>query len=1536
MRFITAIISFICISPFFGQDKGVWMHPNKGQWNDQILYKVDLDYGEMYVEKDQFTFALNDFKQIMSHNHHSEKESIISEKKVIQSHIIKSTFIHSSWKGNVQESEVSTFYRNYFQGNDQSKWKTKINSFQLIQMNEFYPNIDLVLDSKVDHFKYSFVIKPNTDPGIIEYEITGANSVKLSENGHLLIETIFGNIIEEKPIAWTVSSEHKNDVPINFKLNGNRVSFELPKGYNHDETLIIDPSLLFSTFSGSTADNWGMTATPDTQGNLLAGGIVFNDGGKYPATVGAYNTTTNGGDSYVFGGQIQGFDIAISKFNTTGTQLLYATYLGGASNEAPHSLVTNSNGDLFIMGVTSSNNFPTSSDAFDKSFNGGPDIIVNELYYKGADIFIAKLSNDGSQLLGSTYMGGAESDGVNIGDLEYNYGDPFRGEIIDGADGYVYISSSSRSTDFPVKNGFQTNLNGIQDGVIFKLTDDLSSLSWSTYFGGSGSETSNSIQKSTNGSLYIAGGTTSADLPISFGEDLNYDGGLSDAYLLRISTSNGQNLQGTYLGYAEYDQAYFVQLDVNNDVYVYGQTESDWAITPGKYGIPNSGQFIRRYSQDLSSTIWTTMIGAGTGNPEISPTAFLVSTCGDIYLSGWGGKVNKFNSQFAKFSTTVGFPLTIDAFQSTTNGDNFYIAVLGKDATYLKYGTYMGGANGSYNHVDGGTSRFDKSGRIYHAVCGGCGKNLNGFTTTPGVFSPQNLSSNCNLAAFKFELNISTPIIGSADSVICLPDSIKFRNSISNGNSFLWDFGDGSISKSLNPTHYYANPGKYLIKLVVQDTVFCYVKDSFYFHARVIKFLPNVVTPVNPICPNTPYQLSAIGGAKYSWSPAIYLDNPLISNPIAKIDTTTTFQVIVSDICASQTFLVKLNIYPVITSLSNDTIICENLNVQLKATGGVNYTWFPTSPDLNTFNSATVICTPTQTMQYFVEITTLNGCKKIDSVVVNLHSKALKPIISDSIICIQDPINFTNPNTSSVKFNWDFGDGLNSKLFLPNHFYLNSGNYLVKVVFIDTVFCFVKDSMMVNVKVNKFNGGLSTSPQTICRNTNFQLEAFGGTSYSWTPINYLDNAAISNPIARIDTTVIFNVFVMDECGSGNYPLLLNIFDDLHQMVDDTSICIGNNVELFATGGVNYSWTPSSSLNNSLISNPTATPNFSTNYVVTITTNNNCIIKDSSFVKVFNFPPTPVLIDTIQTCIYSSFEIIASGAERYKWSPNTTINSLSNDSVSVYPRVDITYFCDFINACGLTKDSVFVDVLIPEIVPAKDTSICPTNMAKLYAKGGLKYDWYYNLNFLGSTITSDSLIVFPSETSIYTVIGIDSNSCKDTNSMLVNIFVPIDIHTSPIVFAINGDLVELTTINTPMGSYFWSPKDYLSCDTCVKTYANPNKDFLYTIEFTDTNGCKTIDKVQIKYDGLLYVPNTFTPDSPINNIFVPKGGNIKKYELSIFNRWGNLIFTSNSIEQGWDGTYKGVKCQDGTYTWKILYTDFNQITDQIVGHVNLLR
>jgi gliding motility-associated-like protein len=1288
------------------QQEGIWMHPNEGQWDKEILYKIELSIGEMYLTKEGFTYALNNFNEKKSHQNHSKETN---ENDKINFQIIKSTFIGSSWKGEKTVSKPSSFYRNYFKGNDPSKWKSNVYSYQTVELKDFYPKIDLLVEGTNENLKYSFKISPQIDPSVIQYKIDGADGYSIAENGDLHVKNRFGEIVEQKPIAWNIINGEKKNVKVKFKLTKGIVSFYFPNSYNKNYPLIIDPVLTFSTFSGSTMDNWGMTATPDLKGNLYAGGIVFTGSGSYPTTIGAFDITYNGGTNYLFISKndtfmFPGFDIAISKFNSTGTGLIYSTYFGGSENEAPHSLVVDNNGDLFVFGVSSSSDFPTTPNAFDVSFNSGPSIVENELgYTSGTDIIVAHFNSAGTALIGSTFVGGSGTDGVNIGVLNYNYGDPFRGEIIVDNAGFVYVSSTSRSTNFPTTSGLQTSLKGEQDAVILKLNSNLTSMIWSTYFGGSDFETGNSLQLSSNGKLYIAGGTSSTDLPISIGENLTYNGGISDGYILKLNCVNGSTVSGSYMGMDEYDQAYFVQLDLNNDVYIYGQTESDWPITSGLYGTPNSGQFIRKYNSNLTSISWTTMIGAGTGHVEISPTAFLVSDCFDIYITGWGGKVNISNSNQAFHSTTNGFQVTPDAFQATTNGSNFYIALLGSNASTLKYATFMGGTNSSFNHVDGGTSRFDKNGKIYHAVCASCDLPTTGFTTTPGAFSETDNGPNCNLAAFKFELNSILPLVNAPQTTVCINIPVVFKNNSQNSNAYLWEFGDGTTSTVTNPSHTYNSAGIYNAKLIASDTAGCFTADSVTFTVKIGDFQGGAIQPTTPICKGTAYQLEAYGGTKYSWTPSAVLDDPTSPTPFATIDQTTDFTVLITDSCGVDTITITLQV-------------------------------------------------------------------------------------------------------------------------------------------------------------------LST-----------------------------------------------------------YPTVTN----------DTSICIGNSVQIGVFGAASQNWSPVTTLSNTSSSSPIATPQNTTLYYVQGTTIDKCNYIDSVLVTVFFDLPTPLIPDTVKFCIEDTIMVIVGGAETYLWSPNSFINTIIGDSVLISTNTDQYYFCDFTNSCGTKTDSVYIKIDTPKITTSRDTTICPGTAANLWADGGELYSW----KPLGTIInpTSETTKVYPTKNTLYYVIGTDHFGCTDTAFVQVNLFPSILLQVCSDVYAFNGDIIKLTANSNVNGNYVWSPNNYLSCENCQITNANPNQNATYTVSFTDQNGCSKTDDVSIYYDELLYVPNTFTPDdNSFNNVFKAIGGNITEFEMLIFDRWGGLIFTSNSLDNAWDGTNKNLECPIGTYTWKITYSDNNNYKKELVGHINIVK
>ena len=1287
------ILIFCCIwVEMFAQS--VWMHPNKGQWDGRILYKIDLNQGEMYLERDGFTYFLHNAKDHHQHDKESTQQHALEHHAEIKGHVIQSKFIGSSWNNRVNEKQVSSFYRNYFLGTDTSKWRADVKSVGQVEYLDFYPGIDLWMDGSEDRWKYSFQVAPFSDASLIQFDLVGANDVFIDEAGKLHATHQFGEIMESAPVAWTIANGRKREVKVEFRLVNNRVSFGFPDGYDSTALLVIDPYLVFSTFTGATADNWGFTAAPDPLGNVFAGGIVFSAG--YPTTPGAFDVTYNTGTENGFN-----IDVTISKFNALGTALLYSTYLGGNKNETPNSIVSSPTGELYVFGVTSSTNFPMTPTSYDNSFNGGPTVTENSIPFSGTDIYITRFNANGTALLGSTYIGGNGNDGLNTSILNYNYGDQFRGEIILDPAGNVYVASSSQSTNFPVLSGSQGSLSGAQDAVIFKMNAGLSTLLWSTYFGGSANETGNSLQVGSNGSVYVAGGTTSSNLPITQGNDLTYNGGLADGYLARFNGTTGAIQAGTYMGMGEYDQTYFVQLDLDDNAYVFGQSQSAWAITPGCYGTANSGQFIRKYTPNLLTINWTTMIGGGSGNVEISPTAFLVSDCYEIYLSGWGGSINQ--SSAATNSTTFGFQCTPDAFQLNTNGSNFYVAVLAQNATSLKYATYMGGTTTSFNHVDGGTSRFDKSGRMYHAVCGACGGNDFGFTSTPGVWSPTNNSTNCNLAVFKFELNSIQAALANPLPLVCLPSPISFSNSSTNGNAFLWLFGDGNTSTALNPSHVYANAGTYDVTLIVSDT---------------------------------------------------------------------------------------------------------------------------------------------------------NGC-------------------------------------------------------------------------------FSPDSVTVTVNIGDFSGGVVNPDVFVCPGQTAQLEAYGGATYLWSPANLLSNATIPNPVATVTGNTVFTVVVGDSCGTDTLQIAVSILGLGSAVSSDTTICAGDDVPLFASGGIAYNWSPSLYLSNPTSANPIATPPVTTEYFVSITTVDGCVVSDSVTITVYQDVPNPTIPPVVQMCDGSTATITVSGATTYTWSPNYQINTLTGPTVVVSPLMDFTYYCAFTNACGTEIDSVLVNVISPTISAGNDTIVCPGESAGMWASGGVSYTWSPAAslnNAFGATV-----IATPNVSTIYTVIGTDPIGCTDSAFVEVELFPLPFVQTSPNVYAVYGDVIQLNATSPSVGVYSWSPPEFLSCATCTNPTTAPNQNITYTVTFTDENGCQAKDQVKISYDPIIYIPNTFTPDgNQFNQGFKMVASNIVSFELNIYNRWGELIYTMTDESDYWDGSYNGQICQDGTYIWKLTYTDFFQRKDVLNGHVNLIR
>lgn len=1193
-RLVLLFASLIAFSGLFAQDE-IWMRPNKGQWHNNVEYRIDIPGGHMYLEKSGFTYAFSNNGKHYDEGHHHDHPEIEDK-----SHAVKTHFVGANPSPVFEEIAPSDFYENYFYGNDPSQWVTNSVAYNEIKYLNLYESINLHLYQSKSTLKYDIIVHPGGNPSDFKVQYEGQDGLFLKDDA-LQIITSLGSITEQKPVAYQVVGGLKKKVKCNYVLSGDQMSFEFPDGYDETQILYIDPELTFSSFTGATSDNWGMTASPDQDKRLVAAGIVF--GGGYPITAGAFDGVYGGGS----------VDIGLTKFNADGSAIIFSTFIGGSGAETPHSLVTNDANELYIMGATSSTDFPVGGSPYQGTNNGGPgSISVNGISFgiNGTDIFVIKLSPGGNTLLGGTYLGGANHDGISeattgagaLRTVAANYGDQLRGEVIVDEASNVYIASTTTSNDFPVVGGPDVSLGGGQDAVVAKFNSNLSSLLWSTYLGGSDLESGNSLQLSSTGDIFVAGGTKSNDLPnTAGGVNSTFGGGVVDGYVMKYPAPAYGAPNGTYLGTSGYDQAYFVQLDIDDFVYVYGQSDGAYDTSGDNYINPGSGQFIHKLSNDLSTTEWSSVFGAGTGNVEISPTAFLVSDCYEIYIAGWGGETNQGGgSPFVSGSTTLGFPTTADAYQTTTSGSNFYLAVFSGDMDDLKYATFMGDPSSSGDHVDGGTSRFDKSGIIYHAVCAACASSGGTFPTTPGAYSTSKGASNCNLAAFQFELSQIEATLSTATPVICIPDPVEFENNSENGDTFFWDFGDGGTSTEFEPTHFYDEPGIYTVMLIVSDAAGCYTPDTAFLDVEIFLFEGEAGALSDTICPGTEVQLYALGGSSYTWGPPDVLDDPSSAEPIAIIDEETTFTVLIESVCGTTELEVTVYVYDIAGAISPDTAICVGGEASLWASGGETYSWSP--PDeFDDPTSATPTAEPVTTTYYHVEIVTVEGCLIEDSTKVLVdHDIPFPSLVDEVSICKGDSIRITAGGASDYLWEPDYAI---SDPTLHNPYVSPEVDTTYLVTFTNACGSSY-DSVRVNVIVIE---GYTSPDTTICPGDTAVLTAYGGETYQWRPGSFLSSPNSATTLSFPLRDIEYTVYITDEFGCMDTTYTTVSLYDRPEITVSPAVypIVGDTVSIWASGDGDILWSPPNYIECITCENTVVYPPQETFYMATITDHNGC-------------------------------------------------------------------------------------------------------------------------------------------------------------------------------------------------------------------------------------------------------------------------------------------------------------------------------------------
>ena len=383
---------------------------NKGQWDPQVKFKADIGTGSFFLHKTGFTVLLQDPNDLMRVQalHHggsmkgkdkillsnasssSPQNNASASDFVIHAHTYRVTFQDANEDPEIVPDKPLASYNNYFIGNDPSKWKGGCKIFQGVTYKNIYPNIDLRYYTSNGTLKYDLIIHPGGNPDKIIMNYEGADKLTI-KNNDLLIKTSVSTPKELAPVSYQIDNEGRKEVESSFFLaSPNTIRFRL-KNYSAKATLIIDPTLIFATFSGSTSTNWGFTATYGPDGSMYTGGIVGAPG--FRVSTGAYQINYKGGT----------WDVGLMKFDPKGVIREYGTYLGGSGNDYPHSLVVDPQGQLIVFGRTGST-AGTAAETFPTTKLVGPG--------GKRDIFVTKFNATGTALIGSIRIGGTADDGT--------------------------------------------------------------------------------------------------------------------------------------------------------------------------------------------------------------------------------------------------------------------------------------------------------------------------------------------------------------------------------------------------------------------------------------------------------------------------------------------------------------------------------------------------------------------------------------------------------------------------------------------------------------------------------------------------------------------------------------------------------------------------------------------------------------------------------------------------------------------------------------------------------------------------------------------------------------------------------------------------------------------------------------------------------------------------------------------------------------------------------------------------------------------
>jgi gliding motility-associated-like protein len=765
--------------------------------------------------------------------------------------------------------------------------------------------------------------------------------------------------------------------------------------------------------------------------------------------------------------------------------------------------------------------------------------------------------------------------------------------------------------------------------------------------------------------------------------------------------------------------------------------------------------------------------------------------------------------------------------------------------------------------------------------------------------------------------------------------------STGNPDTYRWDFGDPASGASNTsgmqiPTHTFTTAGIYNVKLVVSIQGQCI--DSVTKPISVFPgFFPGFITSP-ALCVGQPVQFTDTTKTNYgvvdSWRwdfgdpPPIFSDTSHLQNPLYTYNQSGNYSVELkvtnSKGCEKTIFIpITVSDLPVIDIFPADTIYCGLDSIQLTGTGTGSFSWTPNTNIIGA-NTATPSVFPLTATKYYATLTNAAGCKNKDSVTVTPKRDLANGFTGPSPICEEDTVTLTGTSNYAPYVTWQWSPAATVESptsSVTRVFPSVTTNYTLLTTW--GKHCIINASKIITVKPLAIPDA-GPSPAICGGQQSAQLNAGGGNTYSWSPPTGLSDPTIRNPIASPGSTTIYTVSVgVTGCPKTRDDSLIVYVRDLPPLtlINDTLICNIDTLQLTTTGAGAYNWSPNYMISSTSISSPLVSPDISTKYFVSLTDAFGCRTNDSVFVDVKDHVSLFVGNDTTLCRTDGFFLNTISDALHYKWTPATYLNFDTAKRPFAIPLTSTTYH--LVANIGKCQSQDEIDVKIvpyPAANAGLDTAICPGFSAQLLASGGSSYLWT-PATFLSNRNIANPAVIRPSASIRYIVAVTDTLGCPKPvrDTVWVNVYPKVVANAGPRdTNIVTGEPVLLNASGG--ATYLWDPPTWLSNPLIRNPVSLPQGNIQYIVTATSAIGnCIGTDTIMIHLFNVvpdIYVPTAFTPNGDGNNdVLRPILLGMKELRyFKVYNRFGNLLYSTTDIGKGWNGIYAGKGQDPATYVW----------------------